>query len=74
MDQEKSKYCSGSEYGLGCSRVNMGRAPRHAMVAVETLLIFGSFSLAAFLFFFLGKAVISAFFGDGNHYTAIPLF
>lgn len=74
MIRETSKRRARSEGLVVCSRVKMVRAPRRAMVAVETLLIFGSFSLAAFLFFFLGKAVISAFFGDGNHYTAIPLF
>ena len=43
-------------------------------IAIENLLILATFSLGTFAFFYLGRAAIGAFFGDGNHYLAIPLF
>jgi hypothetical protein len=50
------------------------RLLRKGMASVETLMIFATFVVASFVFFLLGKRVIIAFFGDGNHYLAIPLF
>lgn len=74
MERRNSTIANGHDHDERHHVLSSFYKKRRGMVTVESLLIFGSFALATYAFFFLGKAVIAAYFGDGNHYTAIPLF
>lgn len=47
---------------------------RRGAMAIEALIVLATFVFGAFVFFYLGQAILMSFFRDGNHFLAIPLF
>lgn len=50
------------------------RSQRSGSASVETLLVLAVVLVAAFVFFYVGRDVVGQYFGEGNHYLAVPIF
>lgn len=70
----KHYYKKNRQHSARIRRTLPRHARRRGAVSIEALLVFATFVIGSFIFFFLGQAALAAYFREGHFYLASPLF